>query len=257
MLEKEIIAILEGTTAKTSVVLKDLRNDVWIFQKDEKMVIPSASTIKILIMIEALNQVLKGKYQLEEKFSIMEEDKVAYSIISELTTDFYTLQDLITLMIIVSDNTATNVLIDLLGFDTINDIAVEIGLQNTRLQRKMMDFEAAKKGKQNITTAMDMAVLMEKIWNMQILNEDLCNHAINVLKRQKDKMMLGRYISEDILIAHKTGDLANLNHDIGIFYLPKQTYLLGVFVTDAPSNLSAQQTIGEISKVVYRHYQQV
>ncbi|AOT72618.1 serine hydrolase [Geosporobacter ferrireducens] len=254
MLEKEIIRALESTSAKTSVVLKDLRNDIWIFQKEEKMVIPSASTIKILIMTEALNQIQQGKYQLEEKVSIMEEEKVPYSIISDLTTDFYTFQDLITLMIIVSDNTATNVLIDLLGFDAINEMATKIGLKNTQLKRKMMDFEAAQMGRQNITTAIDMAMLMEKIFNREILNEKLCNHAIDILKRQKDKIMLKRYIPEDTVIAHKTGDLANLNHDIGIFYLPQQTYLLGVFVTEAQSNLAAQQIIGEISKLVYTYY---
>lgn len=257
MVEKGIRMLLGNTMAKTCVVLKDLKKDEWIFRKDEKMVVPSASTIKILIMVEALKQVQEGKYQLDEKFSIMEEDKVDYSILSDLTTDSYTFRDLIMLMIIVSDNTATNVLIDLLGFDAVNHRAIEIGLQNTRLQRKMMDFEAAKAGKQNLTTAMDMALLMEKIYKKEVLNLDLCNLALDILKRQKDKTMLKRYIPEDVEIAHKTGDLANLNHDIGIIFLPQSTYLLGVFVSEAKSNLEAQQTIGEISKTVYDYYHQV
>ncbi len=76
-------------------------------------------------------------------------------------------------MIIISDNTATNALIELLGYEEINKMAEFLNCKNTVLQRKMMDFEAAKLGKENLTTPMDMALIMEKIYNKSILSENL------------------------------------------------------------------------------------
>lgn len=256
MLKEEILNCIQGAKGNISVVLKNLDKDEWVLKLEEQRVFSSASTIKTLIAIEALNQVIQGKYCLDQRISIKAQDKVAYSIISDLNTDLYTYIDIITLMMIVSDNTATNILIDLLGDYRINEMAREIGLKNTVLQRKMMDFNAIKCGKNNLTSAMDMATILEMIYKKKILNEEMCSILINIMKKQRDKTMLARYIPEETIIAHKTGDLKNTNHDVGIFYLPGITYLLGVFVTDAENNSYAKKIIGKISKVVYNHFKE-
>jgi len=254
MLIDSIKSCYIDTSAKVSIVLKDLTNDTWMYRLDENRVVPSASTIKILIMIEALNQVLKGKYQFDQKIRIREEDKVKYSIIQDLTLDSYNFLDLIILMIIVSDNTATNILIDLLGYENINRMAEDLGLKNTILSRKMLEFNAIKEGRQNYTTPMDMAVMMEGIYRKHILSPEMCELMIDILKKQKYKDCLGRFLSEDVNIAHKTGALKNLSHDIGIFYLDNIDYLLGVFVTEASSDIQAKEIVGKVSKVVYDYY---
>lgn len=257
MLQDEIRNSFNGLKGDISIVLKDLKKGELIYQLNSERVVPSASTIKILIMIEALNQVLLGKYSLDQIICTKEEDRVSYSIISELDGYSYTFKDLITLMIIISDNTATNVLIGLLGADNINNMARELGFKYTRLRRKMMDFEASKQGRQNTTTAMDMAIMMENLYNFSILNKSMCSLALDILKKQKYKDMLTRYISEDLVVAHKSGDLANLNHDIGIFYLPNTDYLLGVFVTDAENNNMTKHIIGKVSEIVYNHFSNI
>lgn len=254
MLTENIKSCYEDTKANVSIVLKDLTNDKWIYLLDENRAVPSASTIKILIMIEALNQVLEGKYQLNESIKIKEEDKVNFSIIKDLTAEVYSFIDLITLMIIVSDNTATNILIDLLGYDNINKMGDKLGLNNTILSRKMMDFKAIKEGQQNYTSAMDMAIIIESIYRNQILSPDMCDLMIDILKKQKYKDCLCRFLLENVSIAHKTGGLKNLSHDIGIFYLDNMDYLLGVFVTEASSDIEAKEIIGKVSKVVYDYY---
>lgn len=180
MLKEDVLKSFEGLKGKVSIVLKDLKNKDLIYELNSERVVPSASTIKILIMIEALNQILLGKHHLDEIICTKQNDRVEYSIISELDGYCYTFKDLITLMIIISDNTATNVLIDLLGFDSINNMALKLGLKETRLRRKMMDFEAAKLGRQNTTTTMDMAILMELLYNSSILDEDMCRLAIDM-----------------------------------------------------------------------------
>jgi len=254
MLEDKIKATVQNITPKVSVVLKDLKKDKWILKIDENRRLPSASTIKVLIMIEALRQVQEGKFKLDQRIKIKESDRVDFSIISELDTNEYTFKDLITLMIIISDNTATNILIDLLTYENINNMAGSLVLNNTVLKRKMMDFEAIKEGRQNDTSPIDMATIMENIYNKSILTAELCELMVDILKRQKHDDMLPSYIAEEIVIAHKTGELEGLNHDIGIFYLGDIEYMLGVFVTDANNNLEAKRIIGEISKLVYDHY---
>lgn len=253
MIENQISEFLGQQKGKVSIVLKDLGQAKWIYLEDESRQVPSASTIKILIMAEAFRQVENGNFSLNQKVHIKQKDKVPYSIISDLTTDLYTFRDLITLMIIVSDNTATNVLIDLLGYPSINRMAQDLGLNSTVLQRRMMDFDATKEGRQNYTSPLDMAKLVESIHNQSILSQQSCDLMIDIMKRQKDKAMIGKYIPEDIVVAHKTGELENLNHDIGILYLSGKPYLLGVFVTEADGNLMAREIIAKGSKIIYEY----
>lgn len=251
MLENIVLKEIKDTEAKVSVVMKDLVKNEWLIKFNENRVIPSASTIKILIMVEALNQVQEGTFSLDEKIKVKENDKVDFSIISELKIDEYTFLDLITLMIITSDNTATNILIDLLGYEKINQMANILDLKSTVLQRKMMDFQAAKEGKENLTSAIDMGIIMEKIYDKSILTEDMCRLMNHILSRQTHRDSLPRYIEDDIVIAHKTGELDKLNHDIGIFYVGDVEYLLGIFVTNADHNLEGKRIIGRISKAIY------
>ncbi|MCK9445211.1 MAG: class A beta-lactamase-related serine hydrolase [Tissierellaceae bacterium] len=235
-----------------SIVLKDLKSGKWIIKFEEDKVYPSASLIKVPIMIEALCQVKEKKLGLYDRIEIKKEDRVDYSIVSDLTIGEYSLQDLITLMIIVSDNTATNVLIDILGFNEINSRLEVLNCHHTKLQRKMLDFDMARKGKDNFTSAGDMASLMEGIYDNSILGTEYSRIAVDILLKQKYKDKLGRYISEDISIAHKTGELSKVSHDVGIFYLDNIHYLIGVLTKDVDSVLG-QRTIGNISKIIYEY----
>lgn len=251
MLEELILKEIKSTEEEVSVVVKNLSENKWIFKYNEEKVLPSASTIKILIMVEAFRRIELGEFKVDEKIKIDKRDIVDFSIISELGKDEYSFIDLIIWMIIISDNTATNVLIENLGYEKINKMAEDLNCQNTILQRKMMDFEAVKLGKENLTTPMDMAIIMEKIYSKSILSEKSCKMMIDILKRQRHKDKLPRYIVEDVVLANKTGELTGINHDIGIFYLQNLDYLIGVFTTDAKDDISGKRTIGKISKLVY------
>lgn len=251
MIKEIILKEINLVEEKISIVIKDLTRDQWILKHDENRVFPSASIIKILIMVEAFNQVEKGEYLLDQKIKIKETDRVEYSLITELRLEEYSFIDLITLMIILSDNTATNVLINLLGFEQINQMAKELNLKDTVLKRKMMDFDAAKEGKENLTSPIDMATLMEKIYNKSIISPKNCEIMIEILSKQRHRDKLPRYILDEVEIAHKTGELSGLNHDIGIFYLDSIDYLIGIFTTDGRNDLDGKRTIGRISKLVY------
>lgn len=254
MLEEIILKEIKSTEGEVSVVVKNLSENKWIFKYNEEKVLPSASTIKILIMVEAFRRIGLGEYRVDEKIKVDKRNRVDFSIISELDKDEYSLMDLIIWMIIISDNTATNVLIDLLGYEEINKMGELLNCKATVLQRKMMDLEAVKLGKENLTTALDMALIMEAIYNKTILSEKSCNMMIEILKRQRHRDKLARYIVDDVILANKTGELDGINHDIGIFYLRDLAYLIGVFTTDGKDDTVGKKTIGKISESVYKYF---
>jgi len=254
MIKDIVIKEINSVDEEVSIIIKDLTNDQWLLKYNENRVFPSASLIKIPIMIEALERVEKGELSLDKKIKIKAIDRVDYSIISELTLKEYTLIDLITLMIILSDNTATNVLIDLLGYEKINETVKKLNCNNTILKRKMMDFTAAKEGRENLTSPMDMALFMEKIYNKSFISPKICDIMIDILTRQKHRDMLPRYILDEVKIANKTGELSGINHDIGIFYLENINYLIGIFTTKGKDDLVGKRTIGRISKLVYDNF---
>lgn len=254
MIENGIKNIIKKYNANVSVILHDMDKNCEVVSEDKTRVVRSASIIKLLIMTEAFNRIHSGMLSLDDVIKIKESDKVPYSMITEMHTDTYLLYDIIYLMITVSDNTAANVLIDMLTFDSINSTAKKLGLKNTILNRKMMDLEAQKACRDNYTTAEDTSRLMRLIYYRKIFDDRCCDIMMGILKEQKDRSMLGRNFPEDFIIAGKTGGLANLNHDIGIFYLQNVTYMLGVFVTNAEDNIVSKDVITNISDYVFRCY---
>ncbi len=255
MLDEKILNLIGDRKDDVSVIVKDLNKDKWIFKLNENKGFQSASTIKIPIMVEALRQVEWGKLQLDQKIVINEKDKVAFSIISELGVWEYSILDLITLMIIISDNTATNILIDILGYESINNLLKKLNLKNTKLSRKMMDFQAIREGRTNTTSPVDISIILEGIYDNNILNEGNSKLALDIMKRQLHRDCIPRYLEDDIVIANKTGELDGLNHDIGIVYSDRCTYLIGIFTENGKDNLTNKSLIGNISKLVYDYMQ--
>jgi len=254
VLVNELKEIIEKCDADISMLVKDLSHNEILFNYNEEKVYPSASIIKIPIMIEALSKADNLEIPLLTKIKIKDSDKVDFSIVTEQNLTECTFLELITWMIISSDNTATNVLIDVLGIDKINDRIKSLGMKNTSLQRKMMDFQAIKEGKNNFTSLKDMLVVMEGLYRGEIINKEVSKKAIDIMKNQRDNTMLKRYIQENIVLANKTGELHNLNNDVGIFYTKRADYFIGVFVHNVRDNEQAYKIIGKLSKKVYNYF---
>jgi beta-lactamase class A len=253
MIEKMIESALQSMEGDFSIILKDLKRGTVFFEKDADRQLPSASTIKMLIMIEAYRCFLSGKLDLYGKVSISNADKVEFSLITEMSTDRYSVKDLILLMMTISDNTATNVLIDILGIENINHTGVELGLQGTKLQRKMMDFEAAKCGRQNLTVPRDMLKLVESMYKNEILTPQACCEMLSIMSTVVSRDFMIRDLPADIRCAHKPGELDELNHDIGIVYTPACDYALGIFATGLKDNILGRKYIAQLSKEIFDH----
>jgi len=254
MLENELKEIIEKCDEDISMLVKNLSSDEILLNYNGEKIYPSASIIKIPIMIEALSKADDLQIPLLSKIKIKDSDKVDFSIITEQNLTQCTFLELITWMIIDSDNTATNVLIDLLAMDKINERINSLAMKDTKLQRKMMDFEAIKEGKNNYTSLKDMLVVMEGLYRGKIINKEVSKRAIDIMKNQRDNSMLKRYITENVVVANKTGELDNLNNDVGIFYTKRADYFIGIFVHKAQNNQKAHEIIGKLSKKVYDYF---
>jgi beta-lactamase class A len=254
MLREKILDSINLDAAACSFYIKNLKTGE-LCTYNEKQVVSSASLIKVPIMAEVIRQVRNGSLLLEQRIVVEEKDKVSGSILSLLETgNSYTLKDLITLMIIQSDNTATNILIDIAGMENVNKLLKDIRLENTLLQRKMMDFNARKEGKDNLTSAADMGRMFELIYNGLFVDETYSTLMKDILKEQLYNEMIKLYIPDYVKVAHKTGELDGINHDCGIMYLSNCNYVFSILTWDAESNNISRKTVSEILRVVYENF---
>lgn len=249
--KKEIEKIISQVEGSVCINFYDLnKNNVFSINGDKKVL--SASTIKLLILAELMKKISENKFSLSDTIMIADSMKTGGDgVLKELNTGHhFTLKELATLMIIVSDNQATNILIDFLGMENINQLGKELDLKETFLGRKMMDAEARKKGYDNYTCADDISLLLKLIYQEKLINKEASQLILDILLRQQQGERLQRYLPSDIKIAHKCGDLDNLENDGGIIWLGDRAYIL-VVLTNGMPNLQCKQTIGKISKFIY------
>ncbi|MEJ9280725.1 serine hydrolase [Ureibacillus thermosphaericus] len=251
---EQIRTLLDEANCKVHLVVKDLKTDQYLIAEKMDEVFPSASIIKVPILLAVLHYVQENQFSLTDVVEISPENKVDFSVITEQDLTSCTIYELLLWMIITSDNSATNELIDLLGFEKLNHYFKKIGLAHTNLERKMMDFEKINLGYDNVTTARDMAHLFSLIYQQQLLIDEFNKIAIDILCKQRDYERLKRYIA-DVRIAHKTGSLDTVCHDAGIVYHPTMDYLIGVFLTELNDFEFGKRFIGRISKIVYDYFE--
>jgi beta-lactamase class A len=254
MLKELVLKAIDFEKMKSAFIIKNLKTGERA-SYNENEIVPAASLIKIHIMIEIIRQVKAGKLSLKQRISVTETDKVPFSILTMLETgNSYSINDLLTLMIVQSDNTAANLLIEIAGIAEINKLISDLNLKNTILRRKMMDIEARYAGRENLTTAQDSAWLMELLYRGEALDQESGAYMIDIMKKQLDTGMMRLYIPDETVVAHKSGELDHLSHEAGIVYHVNGDYIFVVLIWDAVTNNSARQSIGQISKIAYDYF---
>ncbi|HEY3992134.1 MAG TPA: serine hydrolase [Ktedonobacteraceae bacterium] len=182
-------------------------------------VFPAASLAKVPILIELARRLAQpdSPYTWDTHLEVPGEARVASDgVLADLSPALRpTIQDIAHLMITISDNTASNMLLDLLSLAAINSTMRELGLSNTRLERHFIDFEARRAGRDNWTTAADMVRLFAHIYHGRVPDS---KRLISILLRQNDYRILPAYWGEDEPFAHKTGGLEGIMHDAGILF---------------------------------------
>lgn len=213
----------------------------------------SASLIKIPIMIEAYNQKKQGKLNFNEKVIIKHSDAVEGGSVYNLPDNtVLTVGQLVELMIVQSDNTACNLLIDKLKMENINAMIKKLGCSSdTILQRKMMDFEAVKQGRQNYTNITDMANLLEKLYLGKCLDPKSDKAMLEILSRQEDNTIIPAQLPHHIRIDHKTGELDGMNYDCGIVYGQGHTYILCMMAENVKDEPQVFYDLSNMSLAIY------
>ena len=217
---------------------------------------PTASTIKIAILAELFHQAQQGKLNLNDPYVLQSKDLVGGSgISSSLTpgTTKLTLRDVAALMISVSDNSMTNVLIDRIGMDNVNALLDSLGLSHTRLRRKMMDIKAAAEGRENTSTPREISQLLEALYKGKVLNKQFTEDFFNLLSIHKESY-IPRLLPEDLRIANKPGELEGVRNDCGIVFTGKRPYALCVMSTYVRHEREAGDAIARISFAAWQTF---
>ncbi|MBU1726816.1 MAG: class A beta-lactamase-related serine hydrolase [Candidatus Omnitrophica bacterium] len=244
--------------ARPSVIIKDLATKWEIdFNKDRS--VPAASLVKIPIMLSYFYAAQENKISLKEEISLKGMEKVSGSKVlgDRAVGSKFSVEELMVPMITQSDNTATNMLIDRLGFDTLNGYFKQIGLKNTNVSRRMMDFKKRANGVENYTTAEDMAFLLEELYRLNFLNKNTSKQCLILLAQQKVNDRIPRKLpKDDIVVAHKTGLERSVCHDVGIVFTNKGNFLICVLVKHGNKFARpAKKLIADIALLTYNYYQ--
>ena len=241
-------------TARVSIAIKSLTDSTVSFYYRANERVPSASVIKLPILLEAMERVKAGTLDLDEIHILVDSEKTGGDGVLKTYPhrSRISYRDLLRLMMIYSDNTATNIFINELSQDAINRRIQSIGLTQSHLNRVMMDTLAARQGRENYVTAQEMNALLEKIYRQQVATPDLCNQMIGLLKQSDDTLTIPRLLPKTVAVAHKTGVLSYVRGDAAIVFA-RQPFLLSVFVEGVPTP-EAEQIISELALVCYTYF---
>ena len=257
-LQQDVEALVEPYGGLVSVYAAALDPVTFATLDGEVAVAPdtrrvAASIIKLPILACALETVAAGELSLDEQITVTQQDIVggSGSIQACGAGVSYSVDELLRAMIAQSDNVAANLIIGRLGMGAVNETRAVLGLAQTALARLMMDTDAQAQGRENYTSARDAATVLQRLAAGTIATPELCERARGYLLAQEDVRGIVEGVPGDVSVAHKTGSLANAQHDAAIVYA-ERPYVLTVLTQD----LEREQALAlerDISSVIYAH----
>jgi beta-lactamase class A len=254
-LESTIHDVDQHLDGVMGVAIEDLKTGDQFFLHENE-VFAQASSIKIAVLANLYLQTQQGKLKLTDLYTVQASDLVPDSdIMNGLTPGVtrVTLRDLATMMVAVSDNSATNVLIDRVGMENVNAMLDSLGLAHTRLRRKMMDLEAAKHGRENISTPREMMTLLESIYREKLFNKESTTDFFKVLSTNKNSW-IPRDLPADVKTANKPGALEGVRNDSGIVFVEGRPYVICVMTAFLTNERDGEQAISRSSLAAWRMF---
>ena len=252
---------------QVSVLVKHLgsgRSFAW--KPDRPM--PTASLIKLAVMVEVYRQVEKGRVDLDDRLKLDEDDKVPGSgLLRKYFTagSRLTLRDAVRLMIAVSDNTATNLVLDHIGLESTNRTMSRLGHINTRIHAKVfrretsIDPDRSQQFGLGSTTASETVSLLEAIHRGKLVSESASQQMLEHLKACESAERIPRFLPSGTVVAHKTGSVSQVRTDAGIIDSPAGGIAICVLTsknadrTFGPAN-AASRLIADISREAFLHF---
>src|SRR4051794_13894619 len=238
-----------GFPGSVTPYAKNLRTGA-SFSLEGEQPVRTASTIKLAIMVECFAEATEGKLKLSEPLKLRASEKVSGSgILQELSDDIsLPLRDMVDLMIVLSDNTATNLILDRIGGNAVNERMAALGLAQTRVMRKILgDGSKLKTEVSGVTqegarpenkkwgigrsSPREMVSLLERLYRGELVSKSASDEMLEILKRQRDRNGIGRDM-KDVTIASKSGALEHLRSDVGIIYSKNGPIAMAITVDD-------------------------
>ena len=210
---------LDALPGRIGFYYEDLSSgETFALREDE--LFESASVIKLPMFAAIQKWHAEEKISLQEKLVFREEDKypscgALQFFPSPMEVDIETLCKL---MITISDNTATNLLIRRFGMEAFNEEFRRMGLRKSRIERLLFDSKASSRGLENRVTPKDMGLLLEQIYRRAFVNDSVSAYMEDILLRQQIKHKIRGYLPKSIPCAHKTGEDNGITNDVGIVY---------------------------------------
>ena len=264
-LRRQIESRLSEEKGTYAVAVMDLSSAREILL-NEREVFHAASTMKTPVMIEVFRQASAGRFSLEDSLAVRNEFKsivdgspYAMDIGQDSDDSMYsllgrkaTVRALVVQMITVSSNLATNLLIDLVGADSVTSTMRALGAADIQVLRGVEDTKAFQKGLNNTTTAYDLMVIMAALAQGRAGDSASSAEMLEILSQQKFRDKIPSLLPEGTRVAHKTGSITGVEHDSGIVFVPDgRSFVIVVLSKEIGDTGKTQRAFGEVSRMVY------
>lgn len=244
-LDQQVKTVADSFKGKVSLFAKNLdTGETYSFNSDDR--VRTASTIKVAVMIEAFGRVAEGKIKWTDEVVLTKEKKVSGSgILTELSDGLrLTLRDAVNLMMILSDNTATNLVLEVLTTDAVNARMESLGFKNIKIMRKIGSGGESVAGKDpenkkyglGMATPREMVLVMEKLDRGEIVSPAASKEMIDLMKREQGRNAIGRSLW-NVPMASKYGALDRLRSAVGILYTKKGKIAMAISCDEMPETM--------------------
>lgn len=260
-LSEPLRAAVAREDMRVGVAIKDLNTgEEFLLHGDESF--RQASSIKIHILTELYRQHAAGRLDVHAKVPFTPESRAAGSgLLKHMGRDTVTmsLRDYAVLMIVLSDNSATNLLIDRVGMDAVNAFLVAQGTPGIQLQRRMMDRAAVAAGRDNIATPREMMRSLELLHRGEVVDRTTSDEVLKILKIPRfGRPAIREPLPESVAVAHKGGSLSSgVRCDSAIIYLPGRPYVLCVMTEGRKDSAEGEEVIADVSRLAYQHFSEL
>jgi len=256
-LEVDINGVADRLHGVMGFAIKDLTSGE-SFYRNADLVFPTASSIKLTVLLELERQDQEGKLSLNEKHTIRhselptgDTDPLLHMLGDGTAT--MSLRDIATFMVVLSDNGATNILIDRAGMENINAEIARLGLTQTHLRRKMIDIEAARQGRENVSTPRELTMLLEKVRSGSVLDAAHTKDYFGLIGLPKDSLF-NKALPPTVRIEDKPGALDAVRCDAGIIEIPGHPFVMSVMTTYLENNHDGERAVKQVALLVHDYF---
>ena len=253
--EKQLHDIIDSSPAITGLMAIDLISGESI-GINENLVFPTASAIKVTILMEVFKQAAEKKFALTDMRNIERKNMVGGSGILKDFSDPVSLsiRDLCVLMMCLSDNTATNTIIDLVTINSVNATLRSLGFKDTKLQRKMIDIESSARGNENIASPAEAAKIMQLLFKGDFINKTISDDILTLMmKKDREGSRLAKGLPASVSITFKPGSLTGVSTEWAIVNLKERPYAVAI-MENYKIEGQGKDIMEKASELLYQHF---